>query len=128
MKIFNPLERLIATHTILFGLVVLGILPEEEPQTEATTLGWSLYFIILFVTMMLVIRSWIDYAEHKRNEFRRQNLHHELREVSEVFYLGAEDEPYDWAKEIHDPWAEENPWGEEDPFHDDNEPNQERNK
>lgn len=121
-KIFKPLEKLIATHAVFIGLVVLGLLPEDEAQNQAPALGLALYFAILCVVLVLVIRSWIDYAEHKRNEFRKQNLHRELGTVSEVFYLGAEDEPYDWAKEIHDPWAEENPWGEEDPFRDDHEP------
>lgn len=120
MKLFKPWEKLVATHTVLFGLLVLAILPQDEPQNTATLLGESIYILIVLVALGFVIRAWIDYNDYKRKLFLRnqsENLLKELREdVHEVFYLGTEDEPYDWAKEVHDPWAEE------DPFRDEEEP------
>lgn len=123
MKIFRPLEKLIAMHIVLLGLIVLGLLPEEQPYNDTSTLGWALYFAIIAIALVFTIRSWIDYADYKRGQFRwRQfmseidNWQEELKEMKEDMEI--------WQNELQDIYEE----SEEDPFRDDNEPNQERNK
>ena len=99
----KPTEKLIASHIVLLGLIALAFLPEEQPYNQTSVIGWWLYFLVLAVTTVMAIRSWIDYAQYRRDLFIF-GLLDEIKSVSEVAYLGDKDEPYDYRKEVHDPW------------------------
>ncbi|NBO53560.1 MAG: hypothetical protein EBU84_02975 [Actinobacteria bacterium] len=108
-SIETPLQSLIATNVGLVGLIGLAFLPEDDRSKNAGTIGWALYFVIVFIMLTLAIRSWVDYADYKRKQFRVRSWLAEMESVRDVVYLGDKDEPYDWAKEVQDPWGDDDP-------------------
>lgn len=128
----DHIYKLVASHTVLFALIVMAFLPEEQPYHDTSAISWGLYFAVVFVSFAFVIRSWIDYADYKRKQFRWRQFLSELDDWNDQ---------WKWNEEWNLEWdtdSEEPPLGcvmpapewesEDDPFRDDNEPNQERNE
>lgn len=91
----TPFQRLVMTNSVFLGLLAFMLTPEEPPYNDASTLGWVIYFIGVFVSAIFAIRAWVEYAEHKRDQFRYQQF---LLEVEEQATWDAAS-VYDWKEE-----------------------------
>jgi hypothetical protein len=105
MKYFTVREKIIASHVVLAGLIVLAFIPPDEGSNNAEALGWAIYFTLIAVVFVLAVKSWIEFSDMKRNQYRQEHPRKDSWAIDDVVYFGTEGEPYDWAKEIHDPWA-----------------------
>ena len=73
-------------------LIAMAFVP--DPEFSSSPLGWALYGVVVGLLLSIVIRSAISL---------RQEINEEKKYT---VYLGKPNEPYDWAKEIDDPWKE----------------------
>lgn len=94
-KKLTPFQRLVTTNSVFLGLLAFMLTPEEPPYNESSTLGWAIYFIGVFVSAVFAVRAWIEYAEHKRFQFRYQQFLLECEEQSKWDAATV----YDWKEE-----------------------------
>lgn len=101
-------EKLVATSLALFGLVMLAFIPpDDEYRSGAREFSWAIYFAIIGIMFILTVRAWLEYNDLRRAKFKRDELLKTLQEEHDIVYLGDKSEPYDWAKEVANPWYEE---------------------
>lgn len=105
MKYFTVREKLIASHVVLAGLIVLAFIPPDKGSNNAEAVGWAIYFLLITVVFVLAVKSWVEFSDMKRNQHRQEHPRKDSWAIDDVVYFGTDDEPYDWAKEVYDPWA-----------------------
>ncbi|NBO57254.1 MAG: hypothetical protein EBU84_22245 [Actinobacteria bacterium] len=107
MTLKQAKEKMIVTSLALFGLVGFAFLPPDEHSNSAGEIGWAIYFVIVGMFFILTVRAFLDYSDLRLAKFKRDELLKTLQEEHDIVYLGDESEPYDWAKEVANPWYEE---------------------
>ncbi len=92
MKTFRPQDSLAFSLVLVILLIAMAFIP--DPEFSSSPLGWALYGVVIGLLLGIAIRSAIS-LKQEMNEEKKYTV-----------YLGKPNEPYDWAKEIDDPWKE----------------------
>ena len=92
MKKFRPQDSLAFSSMLAILLIAMAFVP--DPEFSSSPFGWALYGVVIGLLLGIAIRSAMAMRD-ERNEEKKYTV-----------YLGKPNEPYDWAKEIDDPWKE----------------------
>jgi len=93
VKTFRPQDSFVFSVLFIILLIAMAFFP--DPNSESGVLGWVLYGVVIGILVGIAFRSAISIHNERQQEKKY------------TVYLGKPNEPYDWAKEIHDPWKEE---------------------